>query len=62
MYYADIIGAERILAKMEELGAEDPKYEPSKMLKKLVVSGKNFSEIDTGGLKTARFSGNSDDI
>lgn len=53
MYYADSIGAERILAKMEELGAEDPSYSPSELLREMAATGGKFTEIETGGLKVA---------
>ena len=53
MYYADSIGAERILAKMEELGAEDPSYYPSELLRERAATGGKFTEIETGGLKVA---------
>ena len=54
IYYADTIGAEAILAKMEELGQEDPAYAPAEMLRELATTGGRFSAIDTGGLKTAK--------
>jgi 3-hydroxyacyl-CoA dehydrogenase len=54
IYYADTIGAEAILAKMEELGQEDPAYAPAEMLRELAATGGRFSAIDTGGLKTAK--------
>ena len=54
IYYADTIGAGAILEKMEELGQEDPGYEPAQILKDLAKSGGKFSDIDTGGLKTAK--------
>lgn len=53
MYYADSIGAERILAKMEELGAEDSSYSPSELLREMAATGGKFTEIETGGLKVA---------
>ena len=53
MYYADSIGAERILAKMEELSAEDPSYSPSELLREMASTGGKFTEIETGGLKVA---------
>ena len=53
MYYADSIGAERILAKMEELGAEDRSYSPSELLREMAATGGKFTEIETGGLKVA---------
>lgn len=52
MFYGDTVGAARILAKMEELGAEDPAFAPADTLRKLAASGGRFTEIDTGGLKT----------
>ena len=55
IYYADTIGAGAILEKMEELGQEDPIYAPAQMLKDLAKTGGKFSDIDTGGLKTAKF-------
>lgn len=53
MYYADSIGADRILTKMEELGAEDPAYSPSELLREMAATGGKFTEIETGGLKVA---------
>lgn len=53
MYYADSIGAERILTKMEELGAEDPAYSPSELLREMTATSGKFTEIETGGLKVA---------
>lgn len=54
MYYADMVGAPAILAKMEELGADDPDFSPAETLRKLAASGGKFTDIDTGGLKTAK--------
>ncbi len=54
MYYGDMIGAAKVLEVMEKLGAEDPDFAPAETLKKLAASGGKFTEIDTGGLKTAR--------
>ncbi len=53
MYYGDTIGAAKVLEVMEKLGAEDPDFAPAETLKKLAASGGKFTEIDTGGLKTA---------
>ena len=53
MYYADSIGADRILTKMEELGAEDPAYSPSELLREMTATSGKFTEIETGGLKVA---------
>lgn len=52
MFFADQIGAPAILAKMEELGAQDPDFAPAKLLRELAANGGKFTEIDTGGLKT----------
>ncbi|WP_171241235.1 3-hydroxyacyl-CoA dehydrogenase [Ruegeria sp. HKCCA5491] len=54
MYYGDMIGAAKVLEVMEKLGAEDPDFAPAEMLRKLAAEGGKFTEIDTGGLKTAR--------
>lgn len=52
MYYADMVGAPAILAKMEELAAEDAEFSPAKTLRSLAENGGKFIDIDTGGLKT----------
>ena len=52
MYYADSIGAQAVLDRMEKLGAEDPEFAPADTLRKLAETGGKFTEIDTGGLKT----------
>lgn len=52
MFFADQIGAPAILARMEELGAQDPAFAPADLLRELAKSGGKFTEIDTGGLKT----------
>lgn len=54
MYFADMIGAPTILAKMEELWKTDPTCEPAELLRSLASSGGKFTQIDTGGLKTGR--------
>jgi 3-hydroxyacyl-CoA dehydrogenase len=54
MFFADTVGAPAILAKMEELGAADPAFEPATTLRKLAADGGKFTDIDTGGLKTAK--------
>ncbi|GAB1257895.1 hypothetical protein NBRC116494_23970 [Aurantivibrio plasticivorans] len=53
MYWGDVVGAKAVLAKMEELGAEDPMFAPAETLKKLAAEGGSFLELDLGGLKTA---------
>jgi 3-hydroxyacyl-CoA dehydrogenase len=52
MFYGDQVGADKVLALMEKLGAEDPRFAPADMLKELAASGGKFTEINTGGLKT----------
>ncbi|MFT4960434.1 MAG: 3-hydroxyacyl-CoA dehydrogenase [Paracoccaceae bacterium] len=56
MYYADMVGAPSILAKMEELATEDANFSPAKTLRDLAANGGKFIDIDididTGGLKT----------
>lgn len=54
MYYGDMIGAARVLRAMEDLAAEDPAFAPARTLGDLAATGGKFTEIDTGGLKTAR--------
>ncbi|KIN75413.1 3-hydroxyacyl-CoA dehydrogenase [Sulfitobacter guttiformis] len=51
MFYADMVGAQAILDRMEELGADDPAFSPAETLRKLAATGGKFTEIDTGGLK-----------
>ena len=54
IYYGDMIGADKVLRVMEKLGAEDPAFAPAETLRELAAKGGKFTEIDTGGLKTAR--------
>jgi len=51
MYYADTIGAEKVLAVMTDLAASDDSIRVSPLLEELVRSGARFVDIDTGGLK-----------
>ncbi len=51
MFYGDMVGAQAVLARMEQLGAEDPAFAPAKTLRELAATGGKFTEIDTGGLK-----------
>ena len=51
MFYGDMVGAQVVLARMEQLGAEDPAFAPAKTLRELAATGGKFTEIDTGGLK-----------
>ncbi|MDE4174225.1 3-hydroxyacyl-CoA dehydrogenase NAD-binding domain-containing protein [Phaeobacter sp. PT47_59] len=52
MFYADMVGAKAILARMETLGAEDPDFAPAQTLRDLAANGGKFTELDLGGLKT----------
>lgn len=54
MFFADMVGADKILAKMVVLGSEDPAFAPAQLLRDLAASGAKFTDIDTGGLKTAK--------
>lgn len=52
MFYGDMVGAAAVLARMEELGAQDPAFAPANTLRRLAAEGGKFAEIDNGGLKT----------
>ena len=52
MFYGDMVGAKAVLSRMEALA--DPDMTPAKTLRDLAASGGRFTEIDTGGLKTAK--------
>ncbi|MDC0131973.1 3-hydroxyacyl-CoA dehydrogenase family protein, partial [Alphaproteobacteria bacterium] len=52
MFYGDQVGADKVLAVMEKLAAQDPRFAPAETLKKLAAEGGKFTELDTGGLKT----------
>ncbi len=52
MFYGDMVGADKVLAKMEELAKDDPAMAPADTLKKLAADGGKFVDIDCGGLKT----------
>ena len=51
MYYADMLGARKVLAFMEDLAATDNSVRVSPLIEELVSSGGRFVDIDTGGLK-----------
>ncbi|WP_321338399.1 3-hydroxyacyl-CoA dehydrogenase NAD-binding domain-containing protein [Breoghania sp.] len=57
MFWADQVGAPRILAAMEKLGADDPAFAPAEGLRRLSESGGSFLDLDFGGLKTAAMRG-----
>ena len=51
MFYGDMVGAKAVLARMEELGADDPAFAPANLLRQLAATDGKFTKIDTGGLK-----------
>ena len=51
MYYADMVGADKVLAVMKDLAANDESIRVSPLLEELVSTGGRFVDIDTGGLK-----------
>ncbi|MEQ6250874.1 3-hydroxyacyl-CoA dehydrogenase NAD-binding domain-containing protein [Sulfitobacter sp. HNIBRBA3233] len=51
MFYGDMVGADAVLTRMVELGAEDDEFAPAELLRKLAADGGKFTQIDTGGLK-----------
>lgn len=52
MFWGDMVGAQAVLTRMEALGAEDASFAPAETLRKLAETGGQFTQIDTGGLKT----------
>lgn len=52
MLYGDMIGADKILATMQMLAAENPQIKPAETLARLAKEGGRFVDIDLGGLKT----------
>lgn len=52
MFYGDMVGAPAVLAKIEQLAAEDDRVTPAATLKELAAGGGRFVDIDKGGLKT----------
>lgn len=52
MFYGDMVGAPAVLAKIEQLAAEDDRVSPAETLKELAASGGRFVDIDKGGLRT----------
>jgi 3-hydroxyacyl-CoA dehydrogenase len=51
MFYGDMVGAQAVLDRMEQLGKDDPEFAPAETLRDLARNGGKFTEIDTGGLK-----------
>ena len=52
MAYGDIVGAEKILATMQTLKAENDAIQIAPTLAKLAAEGGRFVDLDLGGLKT----------
>jgi 3-hydroxyacyl-CoA dehydrogenase len=52
MFYGDLTGADKILATMQGLAADNPALKPAKTLEKLADEGGKFVDLDLGGLKT----------
>ena len=52
MFYGDMVGAPAVLAKIEQLAAEDDRVTPAATLQELAAGGGRFVDIDKGGLKT----------
>ena len=52
MYDGDQVGADKSLGKMQQLGGGDPRFGPAALREDLVADGGEFTEINTGGLKT----------
>jgi 3-hydroxyacyl-CoA dehydrogenase len=48
MLYGDMVGAETVLATMEQLGAEDDRFTPADALKRLARDGGRFTEVPAG--------------
>jgi 3-hydroxyacyl-CoA dehydrogenase len=51
MYYADTLGAQKVLDVMNQLAETDKSMRVSPLLIELVSTGGKFVDIDTGGLK-----------
>ena len=51
MFYGDMVGAQTVLDRMAQLGAEDAEFTPAETLRGLANSGGRFIDTDTGGLK-----------
>ncbi|MDJ0920491.1 MAG: 3-hydroxyacyl-CoA dehydrogenase NAD-binding domain-containing protein [Henriciella sp.] len=48
MLYGDMVGADKVLATMEKLGAEDDRFAPAETLRKLAREGGRFTEVQPG--------------
>lgn len=51
MFYGDMVGVDKVFVKMEELVKDDLVMVLVEMLKKFVIVGGKFVDIDCGGLK-----------
>ena len=49
MLYGDMIGADKVLATMEKVGAQNERFAPSKTLRRLAAEGGRFTEVQPGG-------------
>lgn len=54
MFYGDMVGAAAVLRRMEVLAQEDPAFAPAETLRRLAADGGRFTDLDLGGLSTAR--------
>ena len=52
MFYGDLVGADKILATMQSMAADNAAIKPAKTLEKLAADGGTFVDLDLGGLKT----------
>ena len=52
MAYGDAVGADKVLATMQALKADNPAIEIAAALEKLAADGGRFVDLDLGGLKT----------
>jgi 3-hydroxyacyl-CoA dehydrogenase len=49
MFYGDLVGLPKVLAKMKEFEASHgPQFKPAKLLEELVASGRKFSDLNPG--------------
>ena len=49
MFYGDLVGLPKVLAKMKEFEASHgPQFKPAKLLEELVASGRQFSDLKPG--------------
>jgi 3-hydroxyacyl-CoA dehydrogenase len=48
MLYGDMIGADKVLATMEKIGANNERFAPSATLRRLAKDGGRFTEVEPG--------------